>query len=267
MIKISVIIPTFKPQEYLFECLNSLEKQTLNHDQFEVLLILNGTKEPYYSEIISLQKRLRNLHIQLFHTDEAGVSNARNIGLDSAMGEFITFIDDDDYVSESYLEDLLKVSSEKVIGIARPIAFTDNENKSQSYILTSLFDALFPATNISFIKCRRFFSGPCFKLYHSSIIGNRRFDTNFTVGEDGLFNFLISDKFGRCSLANPCATYFRRYRIGSLVNKRRDKLYMTKNNLKMLREIQKIYFSSPRGYNLRFYFLQSLSCIKGIFCK
>lgn len=267
MNKISVIIPTYKPQGYLRECLISLDKQTLSHHLFEVILVLNGCKDPYYSEIVSLQKQLQDLHIQIFYTDETGVSNARNIGLDAATGEYITFIDDDDYVSESYLEDLLIASSESVVGIARPVAFTENVNKSQPYILNSLFDKLFPSENISFLKCRRFFSGPCFKLYHHSTIGNRRFNTHFTVGEDGLFNFLISDRFNKCTLANPRAVYFRRYRVGSLVYKRQNKLYLTMNNMKLLCEIQRIYLSSPRAYSFWFYFMQSLSCIKGIFCK
>lgn len=57
--KISVIIPSYKPRDYLFECLDSLSCQTFPHDEFEVVLILNGCKEPYISTINSylLQKK------------------------------------------------------------------------------------------------------------------------------------------------------------------------------------------------------------------
>ena len=49
--KISVIIPTYKPKEYIWECLDSLKSQTFDKKEFEIILILNGCKEPYYSEI------------------------------------------------------------------------------------------------------------------------------------------------------------------------------------------------------------------------
>ena len=53
--KISVIIPTYAPKDYLWECLDSLENQTLSKDEFEVILVLNGEREPYESMI---QKKL-----------------------------------------------------------------------------------------------------------------------------------------------------------------------------------------------------------------
>lgn len=49
--KISVIIPTYAPKDYLWECLGSLENQTLSKDEFEVILVLNGEREPYESLI------------------------------------------------------------------------------------------------------------------------------------------------------------------------------------------------------------------------
>ena len=49
--KISVIIPTYLPKDYLWECMDSLENQTLSKDEFEVILVLNGEREPYESNI------------------------------------------------------------------------------------------------------------------------------------------------------------------------------------------------------------------------
>lgn len=104
--KISVIIPTYKPKEYLWDCLESLERQTLPPNEFEIIIVLNGCNEPYYSQI---KKHIEStsLNINFIHTLLGGVSNARNLGLDAANGDYISFIDDDDYVSESFLEYLL----------------------------------------------------------------------------------------------------------------------------------------------------------------
>ena len=99
--KISVIVPTFKPQAYLWECLNSLVAQTFAKDDFEVLLVLNGCLEPYKSERESyLAKNKDKINIRFISTETPGVSNARNIALDNAKGEYIAFFDDDDYVSQ-----------------------------------------------------------------------------------------------------------------------------------------------------------------------
>ena len=85
---ISVIIPTHKPQRYIEVCLRSLDAQTLDKNRYEVLIILNGEKEPYYSTIQHLLDSYE-LNGRLLYTDVAGVSNARNIGLDNAEGNYI----------------------------------------------------------------------------------------------------------------------------------------------------------------------------------
>ena len=51
MVKISVIIPTYKPEKYIYDCLKSLEEQTISKDFFEVIIVLNGDKQPYYDDI------------------------------------------------------------------------------------------------------------------------------------------------------------------------------------------------------------------------
>ena len=97
MQEISVIVPTYKPDYYIWKCLNSIVSQNLDRRNYEVLIILNGDKEPFFTEIESYLKNnnLNNFH--LIYTQEKGVSNARNIGLDRAKGDYICFVDDDDF--------------------------------------------------------------------------------------------------------------------------------------------------------------------------
>lgn len=104
--KISVIIPTYAPKDYLWECLGSLENQTLSKDEFEVILVLNGEREPYESLI---RKKLPEYSFTctLLYSTPNGVSRARNLGMDKAQGCYICFIDDDDWVSDNYLTELL----------------------------------------------------------------------------------------------------------------------------------------------------------------
>ena len=122
---ISVIIPTYTPKEYLWECLDCLEQQTLNKDSYEVLIVLNGTKEPYYSLI---KERIKNYSysIDLLYSNVNGVSRARNIGIEKAQGKYVSFIDDDDFISPCYLQALLKDVTPEGITEANVIAFNDS---------------------------------------------------------------------------------------------------------------------------------------------
>ena len=82
MIHISVIIPTYKPQAYLWECLDSMVAQTFPKEEFEVILVLNGCSEPYKRDIEQyISPKMGSMHVQFIHTEEGGVSNARNMGI------------------------------------------------------------------------------------------------------------------------------------------------------------------------------------------
>lgn len=120
--KISVIVPTYKPMDYLWKCLDSLVAQTLLGSEWELLLVLNGCCEPWRTQIEKyIGSKMQGMNVVFVQTDTPGVSNARNIALDRARGEYIMFIDDDDYVSPQYLEELLKAASPDTVSLCYPL--------------------------------------------------------------------------------------------------------------------------------------------------
>ena len=124
---ISIIIPTYKPGSYFKECLASIANQCINKDILEIIIILNGPQEPWRDTINLWINECGLTSISKFLlTNESGVSNARNIGIDNANGEYITFIDDDDYISPQYLEELLKVSSPNCVGLSDSIYYIES---------------------------------------------------------------------------------------------------------------------------------------------
>lgn len=263
--KISVIIPTYKPQAYLWECLNSLVSQTMEKASFEVLLVLNGCCEPYKSDIETYIQQHAEVNIRFMQTDTPGVSNARNIALDNACGEYVTFIDDDDYVSPKYLECLYAVSSEDTIGLCYPYAFNDGEPETQiPYSITDTYIKLKPYGRVKYTRARKFFQGPCMKLIPSGIIHDRRFDVRFKNGEDSLFMFLISDCFKQVNVASEDAIYFRRYRAGSAVMALRPRINIVSNEIKLLIEFLCIYIPNFWNYNFIFALKAFMSTIHGM---
>ena len=127
---ISIIVPIYNVSPYLQLCLESIEKQTYPH--FEVLLINDGSRDnskDICQEFIHKDKRFR-----YFEQENLGISAARNTGILNSNGEFITFIEGDDFVDPNYLEELyhtaLKNDSEIVVASYKEF----NENDNNYYI-------------------------------------------------------------------------------------------------------------------------------------
>ena len=102
--KISVIIPIYNADKYLDRCLKSVQEQT--YTNFEVILIDDGSpdssKKIYDTFITS------DIRFKCFFQENKGPSSARNLGLDNSSGLYIAFIDADDYIDKTYLEDLIR---------------------------------------------------------------------------------------------------------------------------------------------------------------
>lgn len=262
--EISVIIPTYKPGAYIWECLDSFCKQDFSKDDFEIIIVLNGCKEPYYSQILRYKNEyMTGCQVNFLQTDMPGVSNARNMALDVAKGEYVTFVDDDDYVSPSFLSGLYNAVAPDVVSLCRPLAFIDGEEGFIPYRITKAFDALSTKGITGVSKARKFFSGPCMKLIPMSFIQNRRFDVRFQNSEDTIFMFLISDKIHKVSFASADAVYYRRIRNDSAMTRRRKLSAVIVNDIRVLKEIIKIYCKSPRSFSFAFFMTRLLGRIKG----
>ena len=261
--KISVIVPTYNPQAYLFICLDSIFHQTFPKSDYELLLILNGCNEPYNAQINEWLSKHEELQVQYFQTDDAGVSNARNIGIDNAKGEFVAFIDDDDLVSPSYLEELYHKAIPHSVSLCYPYAFNDGNIQQQlPYQITDAYDycCSHNCKRLSSMA-RKFFSGPCMKLIPMCFIQDRRFDVRFKNGEDSLFMFLISNEIDKEAFTSKNAIYYRRFREESASTTKRTTREKAWNSLKLIREYTRIFMRG--GYSSYFYLSRIIAGIIG----
>lgn len=99
MVTISIIIPVYNAESTLRQCVDSIISQ--DFEDYELLLIDDGSTDG--SPALCDEYMKRDSHVSVIHKKNGGVSSARNVGLQQAKGEWITFIDSDDYVSASYL--------------------------------------------------------------------------------------------------------------------------------------------------------------------
>ncbi len=105
-IKLSIIVPVYNAEIYLDKCIASLLSQTV--ENFEILLVNDGSTDS--SLEICNRYASKDKRIRVFSQENSGQSKARNVGLDNAVGEFITFVDSDDWVDSDYYEKLIRAA-------------------------------------------------------------------------------------------------------------------------------------------------------------
>lgn len=118
---ISIIVPVYNAEKYLRRCIDSILSQSFT--DFELILVDDGSTD--LSPKICDEYDSHDKRIKLIHKKNAGVSAARNDGLDIVQGEFITFIDSDDWIDEGYLSTLLQFKQYDIVFFSHRLIFED----------------------------------------------------------------------------------------------------------------------------------------------
>ena len=182
--KISVIVPIYNVEKWLRRCVDSILAQTFT--DFELLLIDDGSTDG--SGVICDEYAGKNSRIRVFHKPNGGVSSARNIGLDNARGEWITFVDSDDWVELEYLECLLSNVGGAELSICDFVIRGSDEvwtDKIETGLISK--DKLAAFYTETYPYCH--LTAPWIKLYKKSIIeeNNIRFKEDINTLEDTIF--------------------------------------------------------------------------------
>ena len=117
---ISVIIPVYKVERYLDKCVNSVLSQT--YTNLEIFLVDDGS--PDNSGMMCDKYARDDSRVKVIHKKNGGLSDARNAAIDVATGDWLTFIDSDDYVAPDYVDTLYTLVSEKNCMLGRKVLRT-----------------------------------------------------------------------------------------------------------------------------------------------
>ena len=178
--KISIIIPAYNAAKYIKRCVMSLKNQT--YKNIEIIVINDGSTDNTLDII-------NDLDIIVIDKENGGVSSARNMGLDRCTGDYIIFVDADDYVEKNYLEDIVNVINEYNYDIIEtPLLFEANiKNKIANYTEYKI-----EGERKSFNFNQEFFNNELRYVigvvYKRSVIKDLRFDEDVRCYEDGMFN-------------------------------------------------------------------------------
>lgn len=213
MPQISIVIPVYNVEKYLPQCLDSILAQTFT--DWECILVNDGSKD--CSGSICDQYATRDSRFRVFHKENGGVSSARNLGLQYIRGQWLCFVDSDDYVLPDYLQNLYAVSegTQLVLGgyecfdcSARRFSF---EEKKVLHLTSQDVDA------DSMLRKALLFL-PSSKLFLVSIIQNKAvcFDEFIRLAEDTCF---FMSYYTHIDTVAITTAYDYRYRIASTKQK------------------------------------------------
>ena len=190
---ISIIIPVNNTEKYIDRCLSSIIKSDYNY--YEVILINDGSTDR--SQEICERYCDLNQRFRLINQENHGVSVARNVGLQYSSGEWIVFVDSDDYISTDFLSCIAKKENDKYDVIFFDCDFGEQRSK---YLEMECF-VYKNEDNISILDKTlkgqyltengdTSLRGPVAKAYKSTLINkyNIKFDEELVIGEDLVFN-------------------------------------------------------------------------------
>lgn len=187
MPKVSVIIPAYKAERFLHRCVDSLINQTFT--DFEIILVDDGS--PDGSGKICDEYANKYSFIQAFHTENGGVSSARNFGITQAEGEWICFVDSDDWVEGDYLSNFFLYQNSDETLIFQNILFDYGNSITKPFFQYN--DIIFDIHAADLISKYKILHNGCpvSKLFRSSIIKDNhiKFDTTISIHEDHCFVF------------------------------------------------------------------------------
>ena len=210
---ISIIVPVYNCAPFLDECVNSILKQTYPH--FELILINDGSTDNSLEIITRYEKLDRRTNV--ITKENSGVSNTRNLGISLAKGDYICFIDADDWVESDYLSSFLKYAeNDKLIiqHIKRGSSIVGNF-KYGIYHTKTDYNKLFLNNQLLY------HGGPVSKHFSRNIIIQNKilFNPKLSYGEDLMFFLHYLDGVDEVEIIDSCG-YNYRYNSNSLSTKK-----------------------------------------------
>ena len=210
MAEVSIIIPVYNKYKYIWNLYENLKEQIFS--DFEAILVDDGSSDG--SEIVCDKIAQNDSRFHVIHIFNAGVSHARNVGLENAKGKYITFIDADDFIHSNYLKNLVdcieKADVDMVIGTMVKV-WDDTEHAE--CIPMPYTGVVSMNTVVKTFAEEQLKSGIygfcCSKIINRDRIGNIRFDEKISLAEDLDFYLSIYPQITNIYFDNKGYYYYR----------------------------------------------------------
>lgn len=216
---VTIVVPVYNVELYVERCIESLVSQT--YKDIEIILVDDGSTDES-GAICDLWKE-KDKRISVIHTQNNGVSNARNVALDISKGRYITFVDSDDCIAVDWIEFALDE-----LNMAKADIFIGGFLRMYADGSTHRVHRIMPRQVLTNVDCllemyAKNFKDTCFawevcgKLFSSDLFTNIRFATNISSQEDGQVFWQLLREAGTIIYSPECKYYYY-YREDSVVN-------------------------------------------------
>jgi len=272
-INISVVLPIYNVEKYLSRALDSLINQTIK--DVEIIIINDGSTDRSFD--IAKEYANRDSRIKILNKPNGGVSSARNFGIKEAKGDYIIFLDSDDYYEPDMLETLYKIAKFNNCDVVVCGYFI--EYVQENFIIDRvLYDIIADEKKeISRLICSLFdkgmFNVVWNKLYKTGLIKTLKvsFPEYATTGEDLFFNIEIFKNVQKIAMTKRQLYHYVKDERVTLVSKYHENLYEINVNLyKKVKELFDLYdISTYLGdeWLINFYFNRLNECLINLFRK
>ena len=205
MVDISIIVPVYNAEKSICRCIESVLTQTMKN--WELLLINDGSIDNS-KEICSFYEN-KDSRIKLINKNNSGVSDTRNLGVDLSKGEYITFLDADDWIEHDMLEVMLLNIRKLDVSILLMPTYRDQKNISlNNFISTKKNIFTKEEIQLEFFKQDLFTYSVWGKLYKKNILKNIRFDKYIQIGEDMLYLWKVLNSVDRIGYISLCKYHY-----------------------------------------------------------
>ena len=173
---VSVIVPVYKVEFFLRRCVESILKQT--YQNMEIILVDDGSPDRCPQICDSFCRK--DTRIRVIHKKNGGLSDARNVGIEAAKGEYLCFVDSDDYIQSTMLEHLVKAVDSAGVNLAITNLKTVDEHGNRVFRVeqSPIMDGIFPAEELLpklYQEMGWYYIVAWNKLYHRSLFEKLRF--------------------------------------------------------------------------------------------
>lgn len=228
---ISIVVPAYNAEKYIETCINSIRNQS--YKNIEIIIVNDGSNDSTLNIITKLKEE--DSRITVISTENKGVSHARNTGLQVANGKWVSFVDSDDWLEESFCEKLINKAKElnvDYIGCGYNKITNDNIQKvnDDEKVLTFTKDEYL----IKLLNVQTSYGLSHMKMIKTELAKKVKFNESLVVAEDALYNIELCEYLNKIVIYN-LPLYNFRINTDSVV-RRYDKNY----NLKYANAMEKV---------------------------
>ena len=211
--QLSIIVPVYNTALYLERCIQSIQTQKLK--DIEILAVDDGSTDDSWEVLKKISQT--DKRVKIYHQENEGVSSARNFGIEKSCGEWITFIDSDDYVDEMSIFKMVKAVQEKACDIGvyafqRELGETaeidslpwNNEVLNHGDVLEKVIPLMISSTQ----QTQSISGSVCRSIFRKKLIENIRFNENVSIQEDLIFCLDAYSCANKILFKNDCIYHY-----------------------------------------------------------